>query len=153
MSRGYSLPLSPQLEVVDGPLIDFTVQNPSYAWAAGGLISNLRDLERFFRGLLGGELLPSELLSEMLTTVPVRRASLPLPLFDRNGLGIIEADTPAGSLVGAAGGIPGFLTIVFSTPDGRRQLGVMINVGDRAPGPVVATFLRAFRVLGLRLRS
>jgi D-alanyl-D-alanine carboxypeptidase len=153
MSRGYSLPLSPQLDAVDGPLIDFTAQNPSYAWAAGGLISNLRDLERFFRGLLGGELLPSQLLSEMLTTVPVPRASLPLPLFDRNGLGIIETDTPSGPLVGAAGGIPGFLTVVFSTPDGRRQLGAMINIGDRAPGPVVEAFLRTLRILGLRLHS
>jgi D-alanyl-D-alanine carboxypeptidase len=153
MSRGYSLPLSPQLDVLDGPLIDFTAQNPSYAWAAGGLISNLRDLEHFFRALLRGELLPAQLLSAMLASVAVPRASLPLPLFDRNGLGIIETDTPAGPLVGAAGGIPGFLTIIFSTPDGRRQLGVMINIGDRAPGPVVDAFHRTLRVLGLRLRS
>jgi D-alanyl-D-alanine carboxypeptidase len=153
MSRGYSLPLSPELDVVDGPLIDFTAQNPSYAWAAGALISSLQDLEHYFRALLGGELLPAQLLSEMLTSVAVPRASLPLPLFDRNGLGIIETDTPAGPLVGAAGGIPGFLTVILSTPDGRRQLGVMINIGDRAPGPVVDAFLRTLRVLGLRLRS
>jgi D-alanyl-D-alanine carboxypeptidase len=153
MSRGYSLPLTPQLDAADGPLIDFTDQNPSYAWAAGALISNLRDLQRFFRALLGGELLPSELRSEMLTSVAVPRASLPLPLFDRNGLGIIETDTPAGPLVGAAGGIPGFLSIISSTPDGRRQLGVMINIGDRAPVPVVEAFLRTLRVLGLRLRT
>jgi hypothetical protein len=30
-------------------------------------------------------------------------------------------------LLGNAGGIPGFLSIVLSTPDGRRQLGLMIN--------------------------
>jgi D-alanyl-D-alanine carboxypeptidase len=153
MSRGYSLPLSPQLDVVDGPLIDFTDQNPSYAWAAGALISNLRDLGRFLRALFSGEFLPPQLVSEMLTTVEVPRASLPLPLFDRNGLGIIETDTPAGTLVGAAGGIPGFLTMILSTPDGRRQAGVMINVGDRAPRPVVDAFLRTLRILGLRLRS
>jgi D-alanyl-D-alanine carboxypeptidase len=40
-SRGYSLPLSPEGELLDGPLVDFTVQNPSYAWAAGNLISDL----------------------------------------------------------------------------------------------------------------
>ncbi len=154
MSRGYSLPLSTQLDEVEGgPLIDFTAQNPSYAWAAGALISNLQDLERFFGALLGGELLPSQLVSEMLTSVAVPRASLPLPLFDRKGLGIIETDTPAGPLVGAAGGIPGFLTMILSTPDGRRRLGVMINIGDRAPGSVVQAFLRTLRVLGLRLRS
>ena len=34
-SRGYSLPLGPELAILDGPLVDITVQNPSYAWAAG----------------------------------------------------------------------------------------------------------------------
>ncbi|HYA50372.1 MAG TPA: serine hydrolase domain-containing protein, partial [Streptosporangiaceae bacterium] len=40
-SRGYSLPLSPQREVITGPLEDFTAQNPSWAWAAGALVSTL----------------------------------------------------------------------------------------------------------------
>jgi D-alanyl-D-alanine carboxypeptidase len=150
-SRGYSLPLSPQLEVLDGPLVDFTAQNPSWAWAAGALVSDLEDLARFFRALFGGQLLPPELLAEMLTTVTVPPASLPLPLYERNGLGVIEVDTSTGPLVGSPGGIPGFLNMILSTPDGRRQLGVMINVGDRAPEPVVEAFIRAFRELGMRL--
>jgi D-alanyl-D-alanine carboxypeptidase len=150
-TRGYSLPLSPQLEVLGGPLVDFTAQNPSWAWAAGALVSDLEDLARFFRELLGGRLLPPGLLAEMLTTVTVPPASLPLPLYERNGLGVIEVDTPTGPLVGSPGGIPGFLNMILSTPDGRRQLGVMINVGDRAPEPVVEAFIRAFRELGVRL--
>jgi CubicO group peptidase (beta-lactamase class C family) len=32
-----------------------------------------------------------------------------------------------GPLLGNAGGIPGFLSIALSTPDGHRQLGLMIN--------------------------
>jgi hypothetical protein len=43
-SRGYSLPLSPQGQVLNGPLLDITVYNPSWVWAAGNLISNLDDL-------------------------------------------------------------------------------------------------------------
>jgi hypothetical protein len=89
----------------------------------------------------------------MLTTVSVPPASLPLPLYERNGLGVIEVDTPTGPLVGSPGGIPGFLNMILSTPDGRRRLGVMINVGDRAPEPVVEAFIRAFRELGMRLLS
>jgi hypothetical protein len=74
--------------------------------------------------------------------------SIPLPLYDRYGLGLLEVETPAGRLVGNAGGIPGFLNIVLSTPDGRRQLGVMINLLI-APDAVYEAFMRVFRELSL----
>jgi D-alanyl-D-alanine carboxypeptidase len=46
---------------------------------------------------------------------------------------------------------PGFSTIVLSTPDGRQQLGIMVNVGERAPNPVSEAFLQGYRALGMRL--
>jgi D-alanyl-D-alanine carboxypeptidase len=119
-TRGYSLPLSEQGPVLDGPLLDFTVYNPSLAWAAGNLVSDLGDLARFFRALLGGRLLPPRLLAEMTTTVPIGQGA-------GYGLGLLVLDTPCGRLIGHDGGIPGFITIVLSTQDGRRQLGVMVN--------------------------
>ncbi len=152
-SRGYSPPLGPELEVVDGPLEDFTDQDPSYAWAAGAAVSNLENLTRFFRMLLSGAFLPPRLMAELLTTVEVPTASIPLPLLDRYGLGVAELDTPSGPLVGHAGGIPGFLSMTLCTTDGRRQLAVMVNVGDRAPAPLVDAYIRAFRELGTRLLS
>jgi D-alanyl-D-alanine carboxypeptidase len=141
MSRGYSLRVGPGGEVLDGPLLDFTVQNPSWAWAAGGLVSDLQDLTRFFRALLGGRLLPPRLLAEMRTTVAVPPSSTPLPMYDRYGLGLLEVETPTGRLVGQLGGIPGYLSMVLSTPDGRRQLGVMINL-LAAPDAVYKAFMR-----------
>ncbi|HEX5881337.1 MAG TPA: serine hydrolase domain-containing protein, partial [Actinomycetota bacterium] len=87
-ARGYSLPLGPHGEALDGPLLDFTVQNPSWAGAAGALVSTLPDLTRFFRALLGGRLLPPPLLAEMTTMVAVPPGSAPLPLYDRYGLGL-----------------------------------------------------------------
>lgn len=146
MSRGYSLPVGPRGEVLDGPLLDFTAQNPSWAWAAGALVSDLEDLVGFFRALLGGRLLPPGLLAEMLSTVPVPPGSIPLPLYDRYGLGLLEMGTPAGRLVGQLGGIPGYLSMVLSTPDGRRQLGVMSNVLV-APDAMYEAFMRLFREL------
>jgi D-alanyl-D-alanine carboxypeptidase len=146
MSRGYSLRVGPGGEVLDGPLLDFTVQNPSWAWAAGALVSDLEDLVGFFRALLGGRLLPPGLLAEMRTTVAVPPGSIPLPLFDRCGLGLLEVETPAGRLVGQLGGIPGYLSMVLSTPDDRRQLGLMINL-LAAPDPVYVAFLRVVREL------
>ncbi len=41
--------------------------------AAGDMISNADDLNKFFPSLLGGKLLKERELKEMLTTVPVRR--------------------------------------------------------------------------------
>jgi D-alanyl-D-alanine carboxypeptidase len=151
-SSGYSLPLGPPGQVPDGPLLDFTVQNPSWAGAAGGLVSTLGDLTRFFRALLDGRLLPPRLLTEMLPAVTVPSRSLPLPLYDQYGLGLLEVETPAGRLVGNVGGIPGFLSIVLSTRDGRRQLGVMVNVLP-APDPMDEAFIDGSRALGVRLLS
>ena len=151
-SRGYSLPRGPGGDALDGPLLDVTLQNPSHAWAAGGLVSDLQDLTGFFRALLGGRLLPPGLLAEMRTTAAVPPGSIPLPFYDRYGLGLLQVQTPAGRLVGNAGGIPGFLNIVLSTQDGRRQLGVMTNL-LLAPSPVYEAFSEAFQYLGARLLS
>ena len=88
----------------------------------------------------------------MLSTVAVPPGSVPLPPYDRYGLGLLEVETPAGRLVGNVGGIPGFMSIVLSTLNGRRQLGVMINV-LAAPDPVYEAFTQVFRELGTRLVS
>ncbi len=151
MSCGYRVALSPRADVTGGQLVDVTLQNPSHAWAAGALVSGLQDLTCGLRALMSGRLLPPGLLAEMLTAVPVPPGSLPSPLYDRYGLGLVVLQTPVGRVVGHPGGIPGFSTIVLSTPDGRQQLGIMVNVGERAPNPVSEAFLQGYRALGLRL--
>ena len=151
-SRGYTLPLGPRGEPLNGPLLDITAQNRSWAWAAGAVVSELEDLVGFLRALLGSRLLPPGLLAEMLPTVTIPPGSIPLPMYDRYGLGLLEVETPAGRLVGSVGGIPGFLNVVLGTHDGRRQLGVMINV-LAAPAAVVEAFMQVVRELGVRLLS
>jgi D-alanyl-D-alanine carboxypeptidase len=135
-SRGYSPPLGQE----QGPLLDFTILNPSLAWASGALISNLGDLGRFFRALLGGRLLPPRLLAAMLTPVPTG------PPGFGYGLGMTVIETPVGRLVGHTGAIPGFFNIVVSTQDGRRQLGIMTNVWPRPPA-VAEAFDQVFMAL------
>lgn len=150
MARGYGYDLDAQGRPV-GPLLDYTLMNPSWAWASGGMVSTLDDLGVFFRALLTGKLVSAPLVAEMLTTVPVPRAALPLPLFDRYGLGIVEVDVPPWRLVGQAGGILGYLNMTLATVDGLRQLGIVINIGEVAPPPVNEAFLRALRELGREL--
>jgi D-alanyl-D-alanine carboxypeptidase len=139
-ARGYSLPLGQD----DGPLLDFTVYNPSLAWGAGNLTSDLGDLGRFFRALLGGRLLPPRLLAEMTTPVPTGQ-----PGFGY-GLGLAVIETPAGRLIGHDGAIPGFLNVVLSTEDGRRQLGIMMNEEFATPA-VSEAFNQAFMEIAIRL--
>jgi D-alanyl-D-alanine carboxypeptidase len=139
-ARGYSLPLGQE----QGPLLDFTVYNPSLAWAAGALVSDLGDLERFFRALLRGRLLPPRLLAAMTTPVPTGQ-----PGFGY-GLGLIVIETPAGRLLGHDGAIPGFLNIVLSTGDGRRQAGMMMNEEFATPA-VSEAFSQAFMTLAMEL--
>jgi hypothetical protein len=59
-------------------------------------------------------------------------------------------DTPAGRLLGHAGGTPGFLSIALSTSDGGRQLALMVNARS-APDPVTAAFITTFQALSERL--
>jgi CubicO group peptidase (beta-lactamase class C family) len=141
-SRGSSLPLGGQ----DGELLDFTVLNPSVAWGAGNLVSNLRDLEHFFPALLNGRLLPPDLLEQMTTPVFTGRPEIGY------GLGLTVIDTPQGRLVGHNGAIPGFINIALSTEDGRRQLGVMMN--DHTATPAVSNaFEQAFVTLAMGLQQ
>jgi D-alanyl-D-alanine carboxypeptidase len=138
-ARGYSLPLGQE----DGPLLDFTVYNPSLAWGTGNLTSDLGDLARFFRALLGGRLLPRRLLAEMTTPVDTGQGF-------GYGLGLAVIETPAGRLIGHDGAIPGFLNVVLSTDDGRRQLGIMINEEFATPA-VYEAFDQALVAIAMRL--
>ena len=59
-----------------GEFKDITYYNPSLANAAGDMISNADDLNKFFSSLLGGKLLKERELKEMLTTVPIEAKGL-----------------------------------------------------------------------------
>lgn len=151
MARGYGPALNPAGEIVDGPLVDLSVMNPSWAWAAGALVSNLDDLAMFFHALFGARLFHRTLVAEMSATIEVPASALPLPLFDRAGLGIVEVDTPAGRLLGQPGGIAGYLNMVLCTQDGRRQLAIVVNIGELAPPRLNEALIAAIRTLGEHL--
>jgi D-alanyl-D-alanine carboxypeptidase len=118
--------------------LDFTDLNPSMAHAAGEIVSTTADLNRFYRTLLSGRLLRRAQLAEMLT--PVGELSY--------GLGIYQQELPGGpTLWGHSGGIFGFISYSFSTPDAATQLSISINpwIGD-AGQAVVDLALLAFGV-------
>jgi D-alanyl-D-alanine carboxypeptidase len=115
--------------------VDVTMVNPTAAWAAGGgIVSTAQDVATFYAALMGGRLLPTPLLDEMLTTVPAREGVA-------YGLGIAEVRVPCGSGWGHQGEFPGYLNFALSSKDGNRQAIVLVNFYS-LPGEGQAAFHR-----------
>ncbi|MEU5160821.1 serine hydrolase domain-containing protein [Streptomyces sp. NPDC020875] len=134
-SRAYST-----LTHLPGPEIwDITSSNASSVWGAGDMISDAADLNRFFRALLQGKLLPPEQLAAMKTPAPN-----PMEIGYGYGLGLEQYTTSCGTVVwGHTGGWKGSLTMSMSSEDGRRSLTFNTNGDWRFDGlmrPVDAEF-------------
>ncbi|MEV7600140.1 serine hydrolase domain-containing protein [Kitasatospora sp. NPDC089797] len=98
------------------PLQDITEMDPSWAWAAGAMVSTNTDLNRFFAALVGGELMPPAQLAQMRTTVPAEY----LGPGARYGLGLASRPLSCGGLSWGHGGtLPGFVSRGGVTEDGR----------------------------------
>ncbi|UXY27602.1 serine hydrolase domain-containing protein [Streptomyces sp. HUAS TT20] len=120
-SRAYSK----LAETTTGPTYDVTKLNPSLASSAGEMISDSADLDRFYRALLRGDLLPPQQLKEMKTTVEIEGA----PNIGY-GLGLMDRTLSCGVHVwGHDGGIHGSTSSAVTTPDGRHALAFNFN-GD-----------------------
>jgi D-alanyl-D-alanine carboxypeptidase len=101
-----------------GGLRDFTNYNMSYAWGALDLISTAEDMNRFYRELLGGRVLPPALLQEMKTTVPMSAA---FPSAAGYGLGIYWVLSRSGRMWGHGGLAIGHTFFSFHTEDGHTM--------------------------------
>jgi D-alanyl-D-alanine carboxypeptidase len=88
-----------------------------------GAVSTTSRLARFFRALLGGELLGKEMMAEMTTTVPTGTEF-------HSGLGIFRADLPCGSAWGNGGDTGLYASQVLASRDGSTIVVVARNVGD-----------------------
>ncbi|MFE6750949.1 serine hydrolase domain-containing protein [Kitasatospora purpeofusca] len=118
-------------EAADGPLVDITDMDPSWAWAAGQLVSTPSELGRFFTALLDGELLPPAQFVEMRATTP---AGDPFAAGSGYGLGLVSTPLSCGGEYwGHGGSIPGYETRVGVTADGRAATVTMtVQAPDRA---------------------
>ncbi|WP_129666103.1 serine hydrolase domain-containing protein [Phytoactinopolyspora endophytica] len=115
-------------------LVDFTVMNPSLFGAGGEMISTTTDLNRFVAALLGGRLLPIDLLEEMRT---------PGVEDGMYGLGLAWRDTSCGVRVyGNDGDALAYQSWSYSTPDRSRQVTVALTPDFRGdPDDAVDAFL------------
>lgn len=100
-------------------LLDYTEMNPSVMGASGEMISSTSDLNRFFAALLGGRLLPANLLAEM------KRSGVE---DGRYGLGLAWRNTTCDVPVyGNDGDALAYQAWSYSTEDGHRQVTVALT--------------------------
>jgi D-alanyl-D-alanine carboxypeptidase len=114
----------------NGKASDITHINPSVTGASGEMISTTRDLDTFIVALTSGKLLKPAQQAELTRTTEISPAY---------GLGL-RVQTVCGTPVwGHGGGIPGFSTELFTTPDNRRRLVLSVTTAATRgnPGPAL----------------
>ena len=121
-ARGYE-------QLYGDTLTDVTTYVWSRLFASGNVISSPDDLNRFFRALLGGRLLPEDLLAQMKDARP--QAIGPFGY----GLGLMHWPRPCGGedWWGHGGDLPGYNTWSLHTTDLTRQVSAGMNQDLTAP--------------------
>ncbi|MFE0027232.1 serine hydrolase domain-containing protein [Amycolatopsis sp. NPDC059021] len=111
---------------------DVTTYNYSRYFSAGQIISSAEDLNRFFRALFDGKLLPPAQLAEMKKTVRAIDVRFGDMGFDY-GLGLMKFDlskvcgTPM-IVWGHRGDLPGFNTLSFAADSGAKQISTLATL-------------------------
>jgi CubicO group peptidase (beta-lactamase class C family) len=105
--------------LVNARYIDMTIP-----FAAGGLYSTTEDLLRWQQGLLGGKLLSSASLKEMLT-----------PFENEYAFGLFVSIINGHQVIDHGGRIPGFATALVFYPEDKLTVIVLSNIDvESAPG-------------------
>ncbi|MEV0090240.1 serine hydrolase domain-containing protein [Streptomyces sp. NPDC050738] len=113
-----------------GAPLDVTEFDPSWGWSAGQMISTNSDLNRFYRALLAGRLLPKAQLAQMRTTVPANYFGPGA----RYGLGLVSKPLSCGGVYwGHGGSTTGYETRGGATEGGRRAANVAVTTQPSDP--------------------
>ncbi|MBX7434533.1 beta-lactamase family protein [Mycobacterium sp. Y57] len=122
-------------QTAEGGETTATDWNPSWAWAAGAMISTLDDLRIWAPALATGRLLTRQMQEQRLQTVGT--PGMPAP--DGYGLGLFEL----GGWIGHNGSLPGYQTVAVYLPEKQTTLVILINtdisVEKGEPATLLAT--------------
>ncbi|MEW1922723.1 serine hydrolase domain-containing protein [Streptomyces sp. NPDC088360] len=118
-------------QTLTGEIADATNWNPSWAWAAGAMISNLHDLRLWAKSVATGQLLSPETQKQRLKTLPT---GFPGTTY---GLGILKAN----GWIGHNGSIPGYETVTVYLPAQKATLVIMMNTDITTGGQEPSTLL------------
>ncbi|WP_406263134.1 beta-lactamase family protein [Streptomyces sp. NBC_00191] len=118
-------------QTLSGAIEDSTDWNPSWAWTAGAMISDLSDLRRWAEIVATGTLLRPETQRERLKTLPT---GFPGTSY---GLGIFET----GGWIGHNGSIPGYESVTVYLPSQKATLVLLLNTDVSHEGQEPSTLL------------
>ncbi|WP_435973378.1 serine hydrolase domain-containing protein [Streptomyces sp. Qhu_M48] len=118
-------------QTLSGAVADATDWNPSWAWTAGAMISDLHDLRRWAKIVATGELLSPGTQAQRLKTLPT---GIPGTTY---GLGILKTN----GWIGHNGSIPGYETVTVYLPSRKATLVLMINTDSQVQGQEPSTLL------------
>lgn len=124
LAHGYALPGSDLAQAAVRPRDVTDAVNPG-ASASGALVSTIGDVARFYHALFSGELLPKELLAEMMKTVPTGGPN-------QQGLGVFRYPVSCGSAWGHGGFFPGYVTAALASRDGSHVVVLGANAASGA---------------------
>ncbi|MBU1670778.1 MAG: beta-lactamase family protein [Actinobacteria bacterium] len=111
---------------------DVTNMNPSWAWAAGAIVSDLDDLHRWAKALATGELISPEMHKEQLRWVNIPGAEA---IGGKYGLGVYSM----GGMVGHDGMLWGYNCGMYYYPEKDATIVVLFNRGmDQRDGEWVS---------------
>lgn len=137
--RSTVFPTSPALPVpyahgytdqtATGKTEDATRWNPSWAWAAGEMASDLQDLRSWARTLATGTLLKPATQAERLKTTPmdIPGAGYGLGIFDVQGW------------IGHNGSIPGYEVLPVYLPSAQATMVILLNTDSQYKGQEPST--------------
>ncbi|WP_367043899.1 serine hydrolase domain-containing protein [Streptomyces sp. Je 1-332] len=118
-------------QTLSGEVADATNWNPSWAWAAGAMISNLHDLRHWAKSVATGQLLSQKTQKQRLKTLPT---GIPGTTY---GLGILKTS----GWIGHNGSIPGYETVTVYLPSQKATLVIMMNTDITTQGQEPSTLL------------
>ncbi|MFC1576513.1 serine hydrolase domain-containing protein [Candidatus Omnitrophota bacterium] len=106
-------------------LTEWTNQNPSWAGAAGAMISDIHDLKAYAKGLTDGSLLGKEMQEKRLTVwVDCKKKGLENAKY---GLAVFSVD----GFIGHNGELPGYITGMFYNPQKDATIIIIANIYPR----------------------
>lgn len=117
----------------DGSETTATDWDPSWAWAAGAMISTLDDMHIWAPALATGKLLTPEMQKQRLQTV----GAPGMPAQDGYGLGIFNL----GGWIGHNGSLPGYQTVAVYLPEKQTTLVMFTNTDIEYQGSEPSTTL------------
>jgi D-alanyl-D-alanine carboxypeptidase len=118
---------------------DCAGQNPSYATAAGGVISTANDLATWIQALVGGRVLNAEYQRHFLDSVQLEDPSKPDGL--QYGYGITQLRWGANMVYFHGGEMPGFNSKISYDPTNKLTLIIWTNLTVSLDGQQTANTL------------